>query len=176
MTIQELQTRYDELYSIMAQSKDVRDMHIFGDAFSRLFKKTAEMHPDLAQATINLLMAVEFYNFATSEEANTVAMQFINADKGITGATEDSKGPHWRMDDMKAFLQSRNIPVEEKPYYNWPALWLTVNMVYSDYADTLVDLLGTKDNEKLATACYKMAIRKLKDPDRPRFLRDYFHL
>lgn len=49
-------------------------------------------------------------------------------------------------------------------------------MVYSDYADTLVDLLGTKDNEKLATACYKMAIRKLKDPDRPRFLRDYFHL
>lgn len=176
MTAQEMIARFTELYDVMRNSKDVADMQTFGNAFTQLYVRVAEQNPELAEQTLNLLFAVEFYNFASTAEASAVAAKFINADKLTTGAAEESKGPHWRMDDMKAFLQSRNIPVEEKPYYNWPALWLTVNMVYSDYADTLVDLLGTKDNEKLATACYKMAIRKLKDPDRPRFLRDYFHL
>ena len=176
MTQQELITRYNELYAQLSQSKDVKNMHIFGDAFSRVFKKMAEMHPDIAASTLNLLSAIEFNNFASEAEASAVAAKFLNADKVITGAAEESKGPHWIMDEMKAFLQSRNLPVEEKPYYNWPALWLTVNMIYSDYADTLVEVLGTKDSEKLATTCYKLALRKLKDPDRPSFLREYFSL
>ena len=73
-------------------------------------------------------------------------------------------------------LSSRGIALDEKPYFNWWALWLTINMVYSDYADTLADLLATKDQEKLAVACYKLAIRHLKDPDRAEFIRAYFGL
>lgn len=176
MTPLELKARYNELYEKMKHSKDVSNMHIFGDAFTRTFEKLADMHPDMAEAIINLLSAVEFRNFVTAEEAMAVAMRFINADKSITGATEDSKGAHWKMEEMKAFLQSRNLPPENKPYYNWPALWLTVNMEYSDYADTLVDVLGTKDGEKIATTCYKLALRKLADPDRPHFIRPYFNL
>ena len=173
---QEMIKRYSELYAIMENSGDVSKMQIYGGALSQLFARVAEINPELAENTLNLLSAIEFNNFASEAEASAVAAKFLNADKVITGAAEESKGPHWRMDEMKAFLQSRNLPVEEKPYYNWPALWLTVNMIYSDYADTLVEVLGTKDSEKLATTCYKLALRKLKDPDRPSFLREYFNI
>lgn len=80
------------------------------------------------------------------------------------------------MDTLKAFLTQKGLPLEDKPYYNWPALWLTVNMIYSDFADTFVELLGTKENERIAIASYKMAIKKLKDKDREHFVRDYFDL
>ena len=151
-------------------------MRTFGEAFTRLFNKVAEVHPDLAEATLNLLNSIEFNNFVTVEDATELAGKFVNADKMLTGSPDGSKGAHWRMDEAKAFLTSRNLPTEEKPYYNWPALWLTLNMIYSDYADTLVEVLGTKDGEKIATTCYKFAISKLKDPDRPRFIRSYFSL
>jgi hypothetical protein len=80
------------------------------------------------------------------------------------------------MDALKGFLTQRGIAFEEKPYYNWSALWLTVNMIYSDYANVIVELVGSKDNERVATACYKMATAKLKDKDRPHFIREYFEL
>lgn len=176
MTTQELKAHYNELYNTMKESKDVANMRTFGEAFTRLYNKVSEVHPELAVATLNLLESINYNNFVTAEDATELAGKFINADKTLTGAPEGSKGAHWRMDEAKAFLSSRNLPTEEKPYYNWPALWLTMNMIYSDYADTLVELLGTKDGEKIATTCYKFAISKLKDPDRPRFIRSYFSL
>lgn len=176
MTTQDLKARYDELYHTMKESKDVANMRTFGEAFTRLYNKVAEVHPDLAMATLNLLESINYNNFVTAEDATELAGKFINADKTLTGAPEGSKGAHWRMDEAKAFLTSRNLPTEEKSYYNWPAIWLTMNMIYSDYADTLVEVLGTKDGEKIATTCYKFAISKLKDPDRPRFIRSYFSL
>lgn len=175
-TTAELLARYKELYLTMVESKDVANMRTFGEAFTRLYNKVSEVHPELADATLNLLESIEFNNFVTVEDATELASKFINADKALTGSPDGSKGPHWRMDEAKAFLSSRNLPTEEKPYYNWPALWLTMNMIYSDYADTLVELLGTKDGERIATACYKLALGKLKDPDRPRFIRSYFSL
>lgn len=176
MATQDLKARYNELYNTMKESKDVANMRTFGEAFTRLFNKVAEVHPDLAMATLNLLESINYNNFVTAEDATELAGKFINADKMLTGSPDGSKGAHWRMDEAKAFLASRNLPTEEKSYYNWPALWLTMNMIYSDYADTLVELLGTKDGERIATACYKLALGKLKDPDRPRFIRSYFSL
>lgn len=174
MTQQELKQRYDDLYALMQESKNVQNMRIFGDAFTRLFVKTVEMHPELAEATINLLSAVEFHNFVTQEEATVIAAKFINDDTYLTGNEKPTLGPHWRMEDMRTFLASKQLPTSDKPYYNWPALWLVMNMTYSDFADALSKLLGTKDPERIATACYELSIKKLKDVDRPSFVRPYF--
>lgn len=51
-----------------------------------------------------------------------------------------------------------------------------MNMIYSDFADEIVELIGEKNGEKIAVASYKMAVKKLKDLDRPHFLREYFEL
>lgn len=176
MTTQELKERYVSLYNEMKSSRDVSKMKIFGAAFSDMFNRVATSHPDIAAAVVEMLSAIEYHNYATKQEAMEVADKFINDDTLISGGVEPTRGAHWNIELLKGFLTQKNLPLEEKPYYNWAALWLTVNMIYSDYANVLVELLGSKDNERIATACYKMAIKKLKDLDRPRFIREYFHL
>ena len=176
MKTEDLKTRFAELYEQMATSKNVSNMKLFGSAFKNMYAQVAVALPDVAFATLEALSAIEYHNYVSASEAQTVATSFINDDRVIMSADQESKGAHWTADEVKAILSSRGILLEDKPYYNWWALWLTINMIYSDDADTLSDLLGTKDQEQLAVACYKLALRKLKDPDRPYFVRDYFHL
>lgn len=176
MTTQEIKARYAELYKKMAGSKDVANMKLFGTAFTNMFDKVASMHPDIAMATLEFLSAMEYHNFVTLPEATAAASHFINDDTFVSGATEPTKGAHWPMEALKSFLVQRGLPLEEMPYYNWPALWLTVNMEYSDYAEALAKLLDSKENEKIATASYTLAVKKLKDKDRPHFIREYFEL
>ena len=71
--------------------------------------------------------------------------------------------------------------IEEKPFYNKYALAAVMNMIYSDHADSIAMDMGGKKasdipNEKMAMSCYRKAVEKLKDADRPRFVRWYFHL
>lgn len=166
MTNSELKEKFRTLYKDMAESKDVDKMIIFGDAFKKMYDKVADMHPDMAAATLGILGAIEYNNYMTSEEAMEAAAKLVNDD--------GSPAPHWRMDEAKAFLTSRGIALEDKPYYNFPALWLTMNMLYSDFAEPVTEMLGGEDNEKVATAFYKMAVKRLKDADRPKFVRWYF--
>lgn len=176
MNSQELKARYAELYEEMKQSKDVSKMIVFGTAFTQMFDKVATAHPDIAAATLEFLASMEYNNYVTQAEAAEVASHFINDDMAISGASQPSKGPHWSMETLRTFLTSKGLPTEDKPYYNWPALWLAVNMEYSDYAEAFAKLTGAKDNESLATASYTMAVKKLKDRDRPKFIREYFNL
>lgn len=176
MNTAELKTRFDELYATMETSNDVAKMRHFGEAFKKMFNEVAERDARLASTIIEYLSMMEFNNFVTADEAMEVASHFINDDMAVTGSAEPTRGAHWPMDTVKAILSARGCALEDKPYYNWPALWLVMNMEYSDYADTLVELLGDKNSEKLAMACYKMAVKKLKDRDRPHFVREYFEL
>lgn len=176
MTREELKGKFRELYTTMKESKDVRNMQVFGEAFESLYMKTADTDTALAEQVLNLLSAVEFNNFVSQEEANIVAAKFINDDTRLTGNEKPSLGPHWRVEDVRSFLSAKQWPTSEKPYYNFPALWLTMNMIYSDFADALSKLMETKDAERIAMASYELAIRKLKDVDNPSFIRHYFDL
>lgn len=176
MKTEDLLAQFSARYEQMSASKDVSKMKLFGSAMSKMFAKVAVVAPDVAFNTLEMLGAIEFHNYVSAGEAQEVAAAFINDDKVVMGASSGTHGAHWRPEEVKAVLSSRGIPLEESPYYNWWALWLVVNMVYSDDADTLADMLGTKEQEVLAVACYKLAVRHLKDPDRPAFVREYFHL
>lgn len=176
MNAQDLKARYAELYADMARSKDVSKMQHFGAAFTMMFEDVAEKHPDIAEDILEFLAGMEYNNFVTPAEATAVASNFINDDTFVSGASEPTKGSHWPMETLKSVLTQRGLPLEEKPYYNWPALWLTVNMEYSDYAEAFAKLFGSKENEKIATASYTFAVKKLKDRDRPHFIRKYFDL
>ena len=176
MTHHEIKAQYDKLYDDMRKSRNVSKMKHFGAAFTMMFEEVADKHPDIAMEILDFLSGMEYNNFVTPMEATDVATHFINDDTFLSGATEPSKGAHWSMDILKGFLMQRGQQLEEKPYYNWPSLWLTVNMIYSDYADALAKMVGSKENERIAMASYSFAVKKLKDRDRPHFIRDYFDL
>ena len=70
-------------------------------------------------------------------------------------------------------MASSRMPekMSEEPYYNCWALWVVANMLYSDHAQS-VSMFVAKD--ELPKVFYTMAVEKLKDRDRPRFVRHYF--
>jgi hypothetical protein len=176
MTPQELKTRYDAIYNIMRASQDVEKMRVFGEGVTKMFNQIAHTAPNIAAMALEYWVAIEYDNYVTASEANEIASHFVNDDTKVSGATEPSKGVHWDMDTLKSFLLQKGLPLEDKPHYNWPALWLAVNMEYSDYANAFVALTGKRDNDTMATASYTFAVKKLKDPDRPHFIREYFDL
>jgi hypothetical protein len=54
-------------------------------------------------------------------------------------------------------------------------------MIYSDHAQSVAEDMGMSTpeavpNEKMALSMYRKAVEKLKDVDRPKFVREYFDL
>lgn len=173
MTKEELKSRYDHLYKVMAESKNPENMMLFGKAEKHMFHELAEAHPEAAEAWLAMLAPVEWHNYLTEEEAEMLAARFVGQD-GATGA-------HWDADTFKNAVERLGGKLEDKPYYNMWALWVTANMIYSDHAQSIAEDMGYRtakeaDGTKMALSCYRKAVEKLKDPDRERFVRWYFHV
>ena len=155
--------RYEELYGKMATSKDVNRMHVFGSAERWAFKKMMEANPKYAQMWLDMLEASEWNNYLSQAEADKIAAELHNQD--------GSKGAKWSLAQFESVVASLGGEMEHEPKYNKYALWVTANMIYSDHAETLKEVVPDGD---LPLVVYKLAVEKLNDADRPRFIREYF--
>lgn len=165
--------KFKELYHTMKESRDVANMKIFGEATKKMFYKLAEAHPELAEEMLQMLAPIEYNNYLSPEEATHIAEGLI--------AQDGSRGAHWDKPTLEAAVTRLGGKTEELPIYNWCALWVVVNMIYSDHAESIAEDMGFSSvanvpAEKMAKSCYRKAIEKLSDPDRPRFVRAYFDL
>lgn len=163
MIMDEIIRRYEELYSSMASSKDTKKMLAFGDAERWAFGKMHELSPKAAQCWLDKLEAMEWNNYLSKTEAEEIASHLVNQD--------GTKGAHWNIDEFKAVVESLNAQMSNPPFYNGYALWVTVNMLYSDHAKSAAAYVPAEDLPKYF---YTMAVEQLKDPDRPEFVRAYF--
>lgn len=72
------------------------------------------------------------------------------------------------------------IVTHEEPYYNSCALWTTMNMIYSDSAQSIADIIGKPlaeiPAEQMVKAVHSLALDKLKDSDHRFHIRPYFGL
>lgn len=166
-------TKYDHLYKMMAEGRDPEKMMIFGKAERHIFHELSEKDPAMADAWLAMLAPVEWNNYLTEEEAEEIGEKIVNQD--------GSTGFHWPCAVLFPAVESLGGVIEDKPYYNKYALAAVMNMIYSDHADSIAMDMGGKKasdipNEKMALSCYRKAVEKLKDPDRPRFVRWYFHV
>ena len=122
---------------------------------------------------LDKMEATEWHNYLTETEAAKIAPTIVNQD--------GTHGPHWSYDVFKGAVESLGGKPSEKPYYNCYALWVTANMIYSDHAQSVAEDMGFNSpsdvpNEKMALSMYKKAVEKLKDVDRPMFIRPYFRV
>lgn len=161
--MEELKKRYEELYSKMATSKDVNRMMVFGRAEHWAFDRMVEMNPKMAQMWIDKLEASEWHNYLSQAEAEKIAAELHNQD--------GSKGAKWPYATFESVVTSLGGEMEHEPKYNKYALWVTANMIYSDHAMSLKEIVSDSD---LPLVIYKMAVERLTDMDRPRFVREYF--
>lgn len=163
--------RYLELYEDMAKSGQPEKMKVFGDAEKWVFDRVHERDEKLAAQWVDKLEAIHWHNYLSKAEADEIVSKLVNQD--------NSRGAHWTYDVFKTAVESLGGRMKEEPYYNCYALWATANMLYSDHAQSVAEDMGHQSpaqvsNEKMALSMYKKAVEKLKDRDRPRFVRHYF--
>lgn len=165
VSMEDMIKKYDELYEEMASSKDPRRMMAFGDAEKWVFHALAEKHPELADKWLSKLEAGKWNNYLSKKEAEEIVAKLINQD--------GSRGPHWDYDTFRSAVESLGGMMEDMPYYNCWALFVTANMRYSDNANSASEFVP---KDMMPKFFYKVAVENLKDVDRPKFIRDYYKL
>lgn len=169
----EIYERYEELYEDMASSGNKDKMVVFGDAERWAFKRMSELSPKDAQCWLDKLEAMHWKNYLSKQEADEIASHLVNQNGRI--------GAHWGYDAFKSAVESLGGKMYDKPFYNCYALWITANMIYSDHAQSVAEDMGASSpeavpNDKMALSMYRKAVEKLKDVDRPKFIREYYEL
>lgn len=166
--MEDLVKKYDALFDEMVSSKDPARMMAFGDAEKWVFYQLSQKHPEVAEKWLSRLEASKWYNYLSEEEAEHVVESLMEKHGNV-----EEQRYEWSYDVFKQAVQSMGGQVTEPPYYNGYALWATMNMLYSDHNETVSAFIQPMSRVKFY---YKMAVDKLKDPDRPHFVRFYFHL
>lgn len=163
--MKELVEKYDELYEDMASGKDPSKMIAFGEAEKWMFHQMAEKHPEIAERWLTKLESARWHNYLSKSEAEYITSNLINQD--------NTRGPHWSYDTFKGAVESLSGKMAVEPNYNCWALWATANMLYSDHHRSTSEFVPREQEPKFF---YAMAVEKLKDVDRPKFIREYFDL
>ena len=166
MNIPEQKERYTSLYDFMAQSRDPKNMKAFGSVMTEMMDWMLQNKPDVAEEMIDKLESVKWHQYLTPKDAEKIV------------AGMDPKAP-WTRDAWSQTMQSFGLPLEDAPFYNRCALWVEMNKMYSDFGDEIAALLGralSPSDKDIISACYKMALKTLRDKDGVYNIRKYFGL
>lgn len=160
----EMMMAFNELYSKMSQSKNINAMRIFGDTMRAMMEEIVISKPDLAEEYIERLCAIQWDNYLTKKEANSIVENMIPT-------------AHWELPTWEQAMI--DIPCEDKPYYNRYALFVVMNQIISDHGQSIayikgVDSINDIELSELVKYAYKMAIDLLKDEDNMYNVRRYF--
>lgn len=167
MTNEEMKQKFDELYNYMATSNNVTYMRVFGNVHKEMMDWFIANKPELAQEWIEKLCSIKWNNYLTAKEAEKIV------------ASMNPKAP-WSRDAWKQAMDSLGFVVEEEPYYNSCALWVVMNMVYSDSANSIASIIGVPlaevSEEQMIKAVQALSVDKLCDADGRFNVRSYFGL
>lgn len=151
---------YNDLYEYMANSKNPANMKLFGKVMTEMFMWYAENEPDAAMEWLNMLSAVKWKNYLTPAEADEIVSKMQPA-------------APWNKEQWKSAMEQYGYPMEEEPYYNRCALFVTMEMIMSDSSKTIGKYV---DEENLFSIVHDLAVDKLKDVDGVFSIRNYFHV
>lgn len=166
MTPQELKEQYDFLYDYMAVSRDPNNMKAFGAVMTEMMDWMIANKPAEAEEMIMKLDAIRWDNYLTPKEAETIV------------AKMQPKAP-WSRDVWNNAMDSLSLTKEEQPYYNRCALYVAMNQVYTDHAETIAtnilkQPLSQIPTEQIVPIIYALALDLLKDKDKRYNIRKYF--
>lgn len=165
--MEKLKEKYGKLYRRLKESRDAENMRLFGGVMGVLFCEVADANPNIAAKALESLDGICYNNFLTEHEAEKIMSGFINAD--------GSKGAKWSFADIENLCNSKELECCEYGEFNFYALATVMNMIYSDSAPVLAQMLGDR-TEGIAFWVYRLAYLRLHDADRPRWVRSYFGL
>lgn len=155
------------LYDYMATSRKPKYMKVFGSVMNDMMGWFIANKPEMANDYVERLCAIKWKNYLTTGEAEQIVSKMV------------PKAP-WSRDVWRSNIVSLGLEEEEEPYYNSCALWVAMNMVYSDSAHSIAKImgmtLGEVSDEDMINAVHALALDKLKDVDGVFDIRAYFGL
>lgn len=158
---------FDELYNKMATSNKPKYMQVFGETMKCMMHDMVELRPDVAMEYLDKLEAINWYNYLSKKEANMIVSNMT------------PKGG-WNISEWNRYMETYSICTEEEPYYNKWAMYVTMNMIYSDSSDTIAKIAGKSliemPEKDLFEAIHLLALDKLEDQDGMFDIRAYFHV
>lgn len=168
MTPEEMKKEFNALYDMMANSNKVEFMHTFGQVHKEMMDWFIANKPEMAQEWIEKLSSIKWKNYLTPKEAQKI----------VDGM--NPKAP-WSREVWNQAMKQLGLPTEEEPYYNPCALWVVMNQVYTDHAQTIADNIIKKPLaeipvEQIVPIIRALAIDLLKDKDGVYAIRSYFGL
>ena len=166
MTTEQMKEKFESLYDIMATSNNVAFMHTFGKVHKEMMDWMIANKADLAQEWLDKLESIRWKNYLTQKEAEKIVSYM------------EPKAP-WSKEVWKQAMAQNQLDIKEEPYYNCNALYVEMNKMYSDFGDTIAELIGkplSPSDTEIIAACHKMALKTLKDKDGVYNIRRYFGL
>lgn len=158
MTAEELKEKYWSLYEYMANSNKTEYMKAFGRVMTAMMGDMIQSNPSKAEEYINKLESIKWKNYLTPAEADKIVSQM------------EPKAP-WSREQWKNAMEQYGFTIEEWPYYNKCALYVTMDMIMSDSSEAISEFIN---NENVFEFVYKLALSKLKDADGKYKIREYF--
>lgn len=163
----EMKQKWDECYAIMESSKNPKIMILFGEVMKVMMERSINYDQMFAEKMLEKLCAVKWRNYVTADEADAVVLKM-------------DPNPNMTREQWMRLMERLELPLEEAPYYNPWALYLTMCMKVSDSKVTIARLMGKMPQEltqeELATGAHLLAMDVLKDKDGVFDLRRYFKL
>ena len=163
---EDMKRKFDQLYSKMATSNEPKNMKLFGEVMTDMLEWMIENKPVLAQQCIDKLEAMNWKQYLTRDEAQSIV---------------DNMNPAapWNLQMWEQAMDSFGLEKEREPIFNEYALWVEMNAKHSDHANTLAEKLWgipLRDvpTDKLVMAIYALAIDSLTDKDGKFNIRKYF--
>jgi hypothetical protein len=168
MTSEEMKNEFNALYNLMANSTNVAYMHVFGQVHKEMMEWMIANKPELAEEWLGKLESIKWCNYLTPKEAEKIV------------AGMNPKAP-WSREVWKNAMTQLGLPMEEEPYYNTCALWVVMNQVYTDHAQTIADNILKKPlaeipANEIVPGIRALALDLLKDKDGRYCVRSYFGL
>ena len=168
MNSQELKNAYAEIYGYMATSRKPENMKAFGKVMTKMFGWFAENKPEAAQEWLEELNGIKWNQYLTPKEAEAIV------------AKMQPKAP-WSREVWNNAMDSLGLKKEDEPCYNRCALWVAMNMIYTDHAETIARNILKKPlaevpTEQIVTGVYALALDLLCDKDGMFNIRTYFGL
>ena len=167
MEQKDMMPKFDRLYNKMSTSSNSKYMQIFGNTMRCMMEDIVEWKPDVAKEYLDKLEAINWSNYLSRKEAVAI----VNSMKPKGG---------WDISEWETAMKSQNLCNVEEPYYNKWAMYVAMNMVYSDSSSTIAKIAGhtlaDMPKEKMLEAVHLLALDKLKDSDGMFDIRAYFHV
>lgn len=167
MEQKDIMNKFGRLYNKMSVSNKPRYMHIFGETMRCMMEDMVDWKPEVAKEYLDKLEAIDWRNYLSKKEA----MEIVDG--------MEPKGG-WSISEWEKLMDAHDACLEDSPYYNKWAMYVTMNMIYSDSGSTIAKIAGHTlsdiPKEELFDAIHMLALDKLKDKDGMFDIRSYFHV